>query len=100
MSFDLRRIYDQYVAYYWEFREDFDQHGGRHVPERFRCQLLSFEDFAATWQRWGEQGIQAEWRERLEQGYARHAELFTERLKSVLTRVDAGSNAISLTDAA
>lgn len=100
MSFDSRRIYEQYVAYYREFREDFDQHVGRNVPERFRCQLLSSEDFAATWQRWGEQGIQAEWRERLEQGYARQADEFAERIKTVLTRGDVGMNSPALADAA
>ena len=73
---------------------------GRNVPERFRCQLLSFEDFAVTWQRWGEQDIQAEWRDRLEEGYARQADEFTERIKAALMRVDAGSSSVGLSDAA
>ena len=100
MNSDLRRIYDQYVAYYREFQEDFDQHAGQRISERFRSRLLSFEDFAASWKRWGEQGTQADWRDRFELGYARHAQEFTERIKTVLTRVDVGSNSIPLTDAA
>lgn len=100
MNSELRIIYDQYVAYYREFREDFDQHVGRNIPERFRSPLLSFEEFAATWQRWGQQCVQDSWRERFEQGYARQADEFTERIKTVLMRVDDGSSSVSLTDAA
>lgn len=100
MSSDLRVIYEQYVSYYRDFREDFDQHIGRNVPEKFRAPMLSFEDFVATWQRWSEQGVQDRWRERLEHGYARHAGELGERIKSVLTRVDVGSKSPTLADAA
>jgi hypothetical protein len=100
MNFELRMVYDQYVAYYREFQVDFEQQLGQQISERFRSPLLSVEDFAVIWERWGEQGTQTSWRDRFAQGYARHAQEFAERIKSVLTRVNAVSNSIPLTDAA
>jgi hypothetical protein len=91
-------MYEKYVAYVTRLQTDLDCTVGNLVPLDYRAQVLSYEDFCRTWQRWGKTaGVQETWRSRFDLGYDRVAADLCERLESALTR---RSRTISTTQAA
>ncbi len=101
MSTDLRTLYGQYVDYVTRLREDFDRHVGADVPERYRAQLLSFDEFCATWQRWGRcESLQERWARRFDLGYDRVVEDLSKKLEAALAPGGEGGEAESVGRAA
>lgn len=91
MDSDMRVLYDQYLAYFQDFQTDFDRHVGKEVHARFRATVLSFSEFHRAWQRWGQQGLQSDWRQRFERGYASWAADQVSRLTAILANDDIGA---------
>ena len=88
MRDDLQKIYDQYVVYHGDFRNDFLTHCGPSVSPSLMSRLLPIDEFAVLWRHWHEQGSQAEWRIRFEQGYEVSTQAFSECIRAALTRAD------------
>ena len=85
MASNLGPVYEKYVAYVTCLQTDLDRTVGSLVPPDYRAQVLSYEDFCRTWQRWGNTaGVQETWRSRFDLGYDRVAADLCERLESAL----------------
>jgi hypothetical protein len=85
MTTELRPLYEKYVDYVRRLRDDFDRHVGADVPERYRPQLQSFDDFCETWRRWGQvELLQEMWERRLNLGYDAVAEVLSKKLRAAL----------------
>jgi hypothetical protein len=101
MSVDLRTLYEKYVDYVTRLRDDFDRHVGTRVPEKYRPQLLSFDDFCETWQRWGRiESLQETWERRLNMGYDRVAEALSKQLEAAFATAGDGCEGTSFARAA
>ncbi len=101
MSTDLRTLYGKYVDYVTRLRDDFDRHVGARVPEKYRPQLLSFDEFCEAWQRWGRvESLQETWEHRLNMGYDRVAEALSKELEAAFAVASDGCEGGSLDRAA
>jgi hypothetical protein len=101
MAADLRALYGLYVDYSTCLRADFDRHLGSSVAERFRPQLLSFDDFCALWRDWGRvESLQETWQRRFVFGYDRVAENLSRGLETALGGAGDGRERGSLDRAA
>lgn len=85
MTLDLSEIYQQYVAYYSEFRNGFDQLAFLRSSRRLRASLMTYEEFSAIWIQWCDQGQEKYWLERFEKGYAFHAMIVEDAIKAIFT---------------
>jgi len=91
MTTDLGALYEKYVAYVTRLRDDFDRHVGAGVSERYRPQLLSFDDFCEVWRRWGRvESLQERWERRFALGYDRVAEALSKQLEAAFATADDG----------
>ena len=101
MATDLGTLYEKYVDYVTRLRDDFDRHVGARVPDKYRPQLLSFDDFCEAWRRWGRvESLQETWERRLNMGYDRVAEALSKELEAAFAVTGDGSGGTSLGRAA
>ena len=74
METDATAACQKYVVYVKRLHEALDAAEGMRVPEAYRAPLLSFEEFARVWERWGnQQGLQEFWLDRFSEGSRRVA---------------------------
>jgi hypothetical protein len=101
MATELGTLYEKYVDYVTRLRDDFDRHVGAGVPEKYRPQLLSFNDFWETWRGWGRvESLQEAWERRFALGYDRVADAIAKELEAAFTVPGDGGNRGSLGRAA